>query len=296
MKKKGIDFYNLVALCMLLDVTACGRNESSGQKNYNISTEKLGITQEDVARQGNVTYLAVLNSLNSKVAGNVSGSFTFHKENDFVVMDVRVSGSAPNIIHSQNVHVGTFCPTIEADTNQDGIVDLIEARQSVGGVIIPLDADINNQYSLLGMFPIADNWGAYIYSQTASFERLLEDLKSEDENVNDDVLKLGDLPLTLIGKAIMINGIADDVILAESVSTAGGLTANQSLPVACGIITKVVSIPGTFEPDDITIGSVRSGGHSNGQIPQDASTNGRTDSNGRINHQTNCPNREGKSC
>lgn len=296
MKKKGIELCNLIVLSILLDLSACGQNISGDQNNSNVSAEKLGITNEAIELQQNVTYMAVLNSLNSKVAENVSGSFTLHKESDFVVADMRVSGSAANIIHSQNVHVGIACPTIEADTNQDGIIDIVEARQYVGGVIIPLDGDINNQYSLLGMFPVADNWGSYIYSQTASFERLLEDLRSEDENLNDDVVKLGSSPLSLVGKAVIINGIGDDVILAQSVLTDAGLTANQSLPVACGIITKVVSIPGTFEPDDITIGTVRSGPTSNNrQMPQ-GSTNGRPSTNDRTSNQTICPDRDGKSC
>jgi hypothetical protein len=316
MKKTDVLSSSLLCVCMAAQITSCNPQISRKvSKNNPPSYNALNMKGDNLEQLETVTYLAVLKPLNKKVAGETIGSFTFHKDKDFVVADLRVLGSAPNIIHAQNVHLGNACPDETADINQDGVVDVLEAEQITGNIVLPLDGDINSQYSLLGMFPIADNWGAYVYSQTASFRRFADDLKDEDEDLTDEVVKLGSSPVNLEGKVVMIQGVADDVILAELVATNGGLSANQTLPIACGVITKVTEIPGSFEPDDMPVGTTRSGnepsrtqpGNTNptrpgGYHPGNGSSNGNGGTSplgprrGGNGNQSECPGRGGKDC
>lgn len=319
MKKLGYVLNSFLALSMLLQLSSC--NMKSGVSKSSKDMNKFSLAEDDMEKMASVTYLAILKPINENVAGRISGSFTFHKDLDFIVSDIRVIGSAPSVIHGQNVYLGSSCPSQGADINEDGIIDILEAQTSTGKIILPLDADINNQYSLLAMYPFSDEWGAYFFSQIASFQKFFDDLKAEDENPTDEIVKLSSPTFGLEGKVVMIHGMADEVLLPESVATNEGLTAQQTIPVACGVITRVTIVPGSFEPDDVTIGTIDNG-HSNpsnrpgnGSRPStngpglnttSGSNGGRTSPNRQrggtsgsgsgTTYQGQCPDNSGKGC
>jgi hypothetical protein len=243
-------------LVLLLIISSCQKSEfhHSGKALPNTGIDKLQL-EDNLERLEKVTYLAVLTSVNGAVAGEAYGSFTFHKDQDFIVADMRLNDSGAVATQIQKVHLGKACPTEADDTNQDGYIDVIESGDVTGKVIIPLDNDISSQYGLLGSYPITDAWGSYVYSKTASFSQFYQDLFAEDLNPEDEVVKLTS-PLGLIGKTVVVYGMEENFDLPETVATNNNLPAYQTLPIACGVITLVTDIPGTFEPDDITIGHV----------------------------------------
>ena len=243
------------SVIFLFFLIACHRENGPATKSKKTLIDSNKIYAEDLEKEETITYLAEFKPVNSLFAGEVSGSFTFHKKGDLIVANVRVSNSSANLTHLQKVLAGTSCPSETSDLNLDGFVDVLEAEVVSGKVIIPLDMDINDQYSLLGAYPISDAWGSYVYSKTASFLKFMEDLRLPDINPDDNVIK-PDLPLGLSGKVIMLYGIPDEIVLPETVSTNDWLSSNQTLPIACGVIQKVLKIPGEFEPDDVIIGTI----------------------------------------
>lgn len=281
----NIDLFvkSLLGVCMLAQFSACEHVSSGGNQRPKSTTsiDKMEASDDDLDKLQTATYMAVLNPLNIQLGSEASGSFTFHKDQDFIVTDVRIIGSVPNIIHGQNVYIGESCPTELNDLNKDGIIDIMEAHSAAGDIVIPLDGDINTQYSLLGMYPLADAWGAYVYSLTASFEKFIYDLQDDDEVTTDEIIKVS--PLRLTGRVVMVHGIADDLLLPDSVATNGGLSANQTIPIACGVIQKVETVPGTFEPDDITIGTINNGEPSPGRRPRTGTGNVTGNGNGNGN-------------
>lgn len=222
----------------LLCLKACGPHSSSGlpAKPMKPNAEKLKIDDDKE------TYMASLISLNVTASRAVSGAVTLHREGDFISAHVRINGSDPDVIHAQNIHVGTTCPVEAADSNLDGAVDAMEANLYTEGIMLPLDGDINSQYSLLNMYPVSDDWGSYVYSQSASYKLFMEDLASTDENPDDDIVKPAIHSFNFDGKVVMIQKSADN---------------NQTIPVACGVLRRVWTIPGDFENDDATVGTTR---------------------------------------
>lgn len=244
-----------ILLILIFSLSGCG---NEGRR---VKAPVMKASSPDPAVRGesqsSETYLASFLPLNEKFAGKVSGSLTIHKEGDFLAAHVRLLGAAPNIIHAQNVHFGGLCPNEAADTNLDGVVDIEEAGPYTDSIYVPLDGDINSQYSLFGMYPMADAWGAYVYSQTASFTRFMEDLAAPDEVEGDLIVKPANATFDLEGRVVMIQGVADESALPETVAATAGLTGNQSMPIACGVLNRVWSVPGSIEGDDISVGTTR---------------------------------------
>lgn len=247
-------FISRLSLVFLLIIGGCKSGGGSGPTPPNVAVDKLEF-EDNLEKLTTVTYMAELKPVNTAVAGEAYGSFTFHKDHDLIVADIRLNDSAPIATQIQKVHLGNACPTEADDTNNDGYIDVLESGQVTGQVIIPLDGDLSSQYGLLGKYPITDAWGSYVYSQTSSFSLFYKDLLEPDINPEDEVVKINS-PLGLTGKTVVIYGMEEDVEMPETVATNNDLTPKQTLPIACGVITLVTDVPGTFEPDDITVGHV----------------------------------------
>lgn len=246
---------------VILVLVSCGDGSGGGNGNSSsLLPQTNPLTQE--MENNKTIYLAVLEPLNENVAGPVTGAVTISIDGDLLVGDVRISGSAANIIHSQDIHLKDTCPTGEEDLNQDGYIDIIEVYKHSGPVIIPLDGDLNTQSGESGMYPVADPWGTYIYSELASLHQLLTDLRLVDDNIYDGTVKW---PLDSIfnfeNKVVVIHGVADDIILPESVESMQLLSPQQTLPIACGTLNLVTRVPGIKEEEDRTVGRIRR--HSN---------------------------------
>jgi hypothetical protein len=198
-------------------------------------------------------YLAILETLNEVVSQEVTGAVTISREDDEFVGDVYFLGGplTASVLHMQSVHEGTKCPTMEDDLNQDGFIDAVEGEMVYGKVLIPLDADLNAQHLELGTYPVADQYGLYVYSSVASYERFITDLKAENLNPNGYLTKLKpDEKLELEGKVVIIKGVSRAALLPDTVQSNSRWPNHQTIPIACGVMQKVRSTPGIIDRDE----------------------------------------------
>lgn len=238
MKKQLMTHFTLLTFLI-----SCNGGGGSGKPDYVPRTDFL-----ETEMHG--TYKAMLRPLNPKLTKMLNGSLTLLREKDEFVAHVRLSAGPASVLHVQNIHIGKRCPTMEDDLNSDGFIDGDEGAQVYKEVIIPLDEDLNSQRMGGGTFPLADEYGYYSYSQVASFDKLLADLRDEDINPHDDYVKLGTTEnLQLLGNVIVITGVPKETSLPDTVAPRGRLTGYQALPVACGVIKKLTSAPGRIDDD-----------------------------------------------
>jgi hypothetical protein len=244
-------FVNMLALLAL--TVSCGKNSGTSGSNPGAQAEEAPLPAETIATDGsniNGLYLATFTTLNPHVNGTIPGSVTIKRDQDRLFFYVRLFAGAPKVWHPQNVYLGNRCPTLADDTNGDGFIDINEALNVVGKIIIPLDANINNQRAGRNFYPVGDLSGNYFYERITSFRRFFDDLKDHDTDPDDNVAKLGpDEGLQLEGKVVIIQGINPEIELPETVGSQGRYKPQQLLPIACGVFANVPDVqPGS--PDD----------------------------------------------
>lgn len=172
------------------------------------------------------------------------GSIGIERNGDQITFGVHLKYGPAGITHKQGIYSGTRCPNIFDDVNKDAYIDFLEAQPAIGGLIIPLDGDIESQTEGKGRFPISGSDGKYTYQMSGSFEKMFSDLKSIDENLEDNLVKLPvDEGLSLDGKILIIQGTSEDTLIPSTVPEADGMTKHKSLPFACAIIKKGNQIP-----------------------------------------------------
>lgn len=188
-------------------------------------------------------YVANLHPLNAKVQqaldpdprsphGVTTGKAYFRVVNGTLHATVDVAGAEPvdgepfpEGLHAQHIHAADRCPSASADTNGDGIVDVIEGVPFYGPILVPLDGDISNTTSEIPTFPLAmGDRGTYHYEASTSVQTLTE--------------ALGEM-LDLPSRHVVIHGVDLETPLPPTVQTLGGLPAQITLPVACGEIREV---------------------------------------------------------
>jgi hypothetical protein len=213
------------ALCLLSLASCGGSNESSNGPSIQQREEQLS--------EG--SYKAILRPYNFTVAGWIpNGMADIRIQDDEIEVKSWLDDSA-NVVHMQNIHLGTECPTMAHDANNDGFVDFNETTKVAKKILIPLDADLNSQVSGNSIYPK----GNFTYFQKASLSELMDDLRLKDENPNDYQVKLAaNEPLNLAGRVIIITGSANKN-LPSSVSNLNGMTADLSIPIACGKIERM---------------------------------------------------------
>lgn len=219
----------------LLTLAACGNNDSSSTKKK--QQPNLLITEEG-------HYQATLAPINAHLAGDVAGSALVKVAGDSMTFEVKVNGSAAQVVHAQNIHIASECPTLSSDANKDGVIDAVEAQRSYGAVIIPLDNDLRTQVEKESKFPTSDFTGNYFYRQNVSMNEMLKDLTQKDNDSSDNIVKLNS-NLGLEGRQVVIYGVAADAALPDSVATVNGQAKHSSLPIACGSLVKIAVEEGT---------------------------------------------------
>lgn len=101
------------------------------------------------AKAGNqtVTYAVRLAPLNTGVTKlNTTATAQFAIKGDVLTISVEAQGLPPGMMHLQHFHGfkdnhAARCPTRIADTNHDGVIDLIETEPMAGTTMVPLHDD-----------------------------------------------------------------------------------------------------------------------------------------------------------
>lgn len=145
----------------------------------------------------------------------VSGSADLSLMGDQLTVQIYATGLEPNMVHPQHIHGfsenkgNSTCPTPAADTNGDGVIDLVEGLPSYGGVLLELYVPIDE-------FPVADANGLLTYERTFN----LGETEFAEEG---ELLSESDLS-PLQNRTIVLHGMT---VNGEYIAT---------LPVACGQI------------------------------------------------------------
>jgi hypothetical protein len=195
-------------------------------------------------------YSAELIAMNTKVSGQLSGAANFKIENGDFVAYIRLYNSLTSLIHEQRYYRADACPTSDADTNNDGFIDIVETNNFLGQPIFPLDADITTLEAGKDTFPAGDTMGTYWYEQIMDYNSLLDELHQGDKDSNDDFVGLSPAEnISLDEGVIIIMGVPGFTVLPETVASTNGYGNFQTLPVACGSLKKVYVVPGKIEDD-----------------------------------------------
>ncbi|MEZ4564772.1 MAG: hypothetical protein R2853_18735 [Thermomicrobiales bacterium] len=188
------------------------------------------------AQQADMTYTATLAPLNSSVTGGeASGNVTFTIAGDQLTIDVTAKGVPPDMEHWQHFHgfaegnKDATCPSASADTNGDGIIDLIETEPVAGTTMAPLSDDPVSMDIPTGTYPTADADGAYTYKKTVSLKAMQEAFAAQFPGQS----------LDLDRRVVFIHGVPSSTSLPDTVASLGDIPAQVTLPIACGELTHV---------------------------------------------------------
>ncbi len=137
------------------------------------------------------------------------------------------------VVHQQGLYKADRCPRMELDDmNQDGIIDINEAKSVTGQMIAPFDADISSSQAGQYIYPVSHYHGEYTWTRKVSFKDFMK------------ALNIVDSAGFRTNHIFMVHGVNENVSLPISVVTDGRLTADQTIPIACGkILLKNHSYP-----------------------------------------------------
>lgn len=199
----------IISVLCLLALTSCGAKKESTPIEHQ---EELETTQG--------SFKAILRPYNFNLAGWIpSGMADIKIEGDQIEIKSWLDDSA-NVMHRQNIHLGSRCPTIDDDPNHDGFVDWNESTKVAKEIFLPLDQDLDSLSLDENNYPI----GNFNYHETASIRSLSQKLKQN---------------LKLSGKVIIVTGVASNRALPTTVSQENNQTRESSIPIACGVIERM---------------------------------------------------------
>ena len=221
----------MMSLCLLLAFVSCQSDSGNSTKSDN---------QNELIQLDEGLYVASLTPLNTSVSPAALGAFIFSIQGDKADATINVITAPTGVAHPQFIYVGDKCPTAADDTNSDTFLDALEGIAVFGQILIPFDGNLNSQDEGSLLFPSSDDIGAYQYLRSASLAKLLEDLKLPDPDTTDSIAKLAaGEELNLAGRVLVIHGVSADTVLPDTVGTIQGAPNTLTLPIACGIISRV---------------------------------------------------------
>ncbi|MEF2548445.1 hypothetical protein VQ045_14870 [Aurantimonas sp. E1-2-R+4] len=187
------------------------------------------------AQDSDGVYRADLAPLNAETTGSeAGGTATLTVFGDTLTIRLDATGTAPGIMHLQHFHgfadgdETSRCPSTDADTNGDGIIDLIETEPLAGVTMVPFHDDPGSMEIVADSYPTADADGAYSYEQSVSLPALRKafDAKFPGQQLDFD------------RRVIFLHGVPEASELPDTVQSLGDVPAQVTLPIACGAIQR----------------------------------------------------------
>jgi hypothetical protein len=191
--------------------------------------------QASHSSESNGVYVAQLHPMNTKVTGlQTTGESRFAIHGDSLTITVRVKGAPPNLTHWQHFHGFTdnhkaTCASQSADSNGDGVIDLVETEPVSGTTMLPFIDDPISMNVADGTYPKASAAGTYEYQRTIS-------LRAMDAAF---AKAFHDSHLDFDRRVVLVHGVGADVKLPASVASLGTIPPHVTLPIACGTIERV---------------------------------------------------------
>ncbi|GGC22593.1 hypothetical protein GCM10011371_07870 [Novosphingobium marinum] len=174
-------------------------------------------------------YFTSLTALNDSGV-NAVALIGFDDDTDTITVSIRADGLEADQLHPQHIHgfMGddpdeAMLPTMDADTDGDGFIELLEAAPSYGPVLLSLTDD-----GMADAFPMAED-GTISFTETYSLP--MQDLG------DDPMLDLREIVL----HGMSVDGSAGDGTDGEIDGTAG---YKATLPVAAGELDMIEDTDG----------------------------------------------------
>ena len=181
-------------------------------------------------------YFAEIKPLNEqKIACVPHGTAEFIENGDNLHIHVEMFDTPKNIEHWEHFHgfpdgKDAEVPTMAADTNHDGYIDLPETEPFSGTTMVPLDNAPHKMNIPHDGYPVADDSGHYEYEIDVPLKELQTSFKNAF-NTPD---------LQLDKRVVYVHGIPESMKLPASVQgTVMSYDPHTTLPIAAGKIRKV---------------------------------------------------------
>lgn len=206
----------------------------TGRNAILASTAALALTATPaVAQDATGTYRADLQTMNFDTTGRTTtGSASVEVSGDTVTFRVEAMGAPPDMMHLQHIHgfaegsETSGCPSMDADTNGDGVIDVIETEPVAGLTMVPFHDDPLSMQIVAESYPVADAAGSYIYERSVP----LADLRTAFAEA------FPGQELDFDRRVVFIHSVPADTDLPDSVQSLGDVPAHVTLPIACGEI------------------------------------------------------------
>jgi hypothetical protein len=173
-------------------------------------------------------FMADLNPLNHSGA---QGHAVLQKDGRQLDTKINSHGLAPNLPHAQHIHgmaqAISECPTLAADTNDDGLVNTAEGLPSYGPIQVSLTTrgDTSPDSALaVDRFPAANSDGLVNYKRTFGVSAKV-------------ARNLGDFAIVQHGVDLNGNGVYD--FSAGPSELDPTLPQEATIPANCGVIDRV---------------------------------------------------------
>lgn len=235
-------------LLSLALIAACSDSSSSGSSTPSDSQPVVNQNEIIAADGSNINgmYAAEMWPVNYNLHLKSLGWAGVERENDNFEAKLNLKYAPRSVVLRPAIYTARRCPNINDDLNKDAYIDIVEARVAIGKITIPFDSDLDSQEN--GSYAASGADGKFSYRQSASFDRLFNDLKAPDQDPMDQFIKIGpDEGLTFPGRIVIVQGLAETVPLPATVATADGMSPHQSIPVACGVLWKVNEMPAELQ-------------------------------------------------
>jgi len=188
-------------------------------------------------------YRAQLAQINPLIGGGTASARAEVVIEGDDVISIQIDGvGLDQVDHPTFLRTGSSCPTLAADVNGDGIVDVVEGQGAYGSVLLPLDADLSSQAIDIGTFP---SGGVLLYDETDDFSEVFDAIDGPDANPNDFLTSLAPgEPLALDTRTIVVHGVSPaqiNPLPAGSVQglAGSGLDLSGTVPILCGELVLV---------------------------------------------------------
>jgi hypothetical protein len=170
-------------------------------------------------------FAAQLDTVNGLAQGilPVTGTVQFTIVDGQITVQVGAVQMAVGVTHPQHLHRDSACPTMADDDNGDGFVDVVEALDVSGGVIVPLDPD-------LPYIGEQDNFPAPGADGTLAFQAS-STVAAVETAINKDV--------ALDTRTVMLHGVLPDFLFPSTVQGIDGVPPYRNIPLACGRLVRV---------------------------------------------------------
>lgn len=168
--------------------------------------------------------LRPLNAFGEGIAGDV----TMMPGDGTVTIRLEAEGVSPGM-HLAHIHgfadaepQNATCPGPEADTNDDGVVDLIETREMAGVTMIPFTDAPASLTIQSENYPTAGENGSLSYQQAVDVSELRVAVQAEYGT-----------PLALPQRVVFLHGAPEGAELPDSARSLEGVPAAVTIPIAC---------------------------------------------------------------